>query len=80
MFNGSACSSSFEHNDNVFWCVANELCLSLASGESPSLTDSGHISAAVGEDMTVVILLSVRWEGLDTQQHPHTPTHTLLSL
>lgn len=53
-------------------------CLSLARGESPCLTDSGHISAAVEEDMTVVILLSVRWEGLDThtvshrQKHAHT--------
>ena len=54
--------------------VTNELCLLLASGESPCLTDSGHISAAVEEDMTVVILLSVRREGLDA--HTKTQKHT----
>lgn len=50
------------------------MCLLLASGESPCVTDGGHISAAVEEDITVVILLSVSWEGLDT--HRHTQTHT----
>lgn len=39
------------------------------SGESLCVIDSVHISAAVEEDMTVVILLSVRREGLDTHRH-----------
>lgn len=70
--------SSSDHDDGVFWCITNELCLLLASGESPSVTDGGHISAAVEEDMTVVILLSVSWEGLDTHRHTHKHTHTHL--
>ncbi len=72
------CGSSSYHDDGVFWCIINELCLLLASGESPCVTDSGHISAAVEEDMTVVILLSVSWEGLDTHRHTHKHTHTHL--
>ena len=72
----SVCGSSSDHDDGVFWCATNELCLLLASGESPCVTDSGHISAAVEEDMTVVILLSVSWEGLDTHRHTHTHKHT----
>lgn len=72
------CGSSSDHDDGVFWCIINELCLLLASGESPCVTDSGHISAAVEEDMTVVILLSVSWEGLNTQRRTHTNTHILI--
>lgn len=73
----NACGSSSDYDDGVFWCCTNELCLLLASGESPCVTDSGHISAAVEEDMTVVILLSVSWEGLETHRHTHQHTHTL---
>lgn len=60
----------------VFLVCYNESCLLLAGGESPRLPDSLHISAAVEEDMAVVILLSGRWEGLDT--HTHTHTHILI--
>lgn len=44
-----------------FTVCGKESCIfffKLAGGESPCLPDSGHISAAVEEDMTVVILLS----------------------
>lgn len=68
----------------VFRGFTNKLCLLLAIGESLSVTDSTPISAAVHEDMTVVILLSVTWEGQGTckkhksiNTHMHTPTHTL---
>lgn len=64
----------------VFLVCYNESCLLLAGGESPCLPDSLHISAAVEEDMAVVILLSGRWEGPDThthiEAHTHTNTHT----
>lgn len=38
---------------------------------SPCVTDSGHISAAVEKDMTVVILRPLSWEGLDPHRHTH---------
>ena len=59
-----------------FLGVTNKMCLLLASRESPCVPDSAHISAAVHEDMTAVILLSARWEGLKTHNHTHTHTKT----
>lgn len=61
-----------------FWYITNELCLLLTSGESLCVTNSGHISAAVEEDMTVVILLSVNREGLETHKHTHKHIYTHL--
>lgn len=61
--------SCCDHDNGIFWCITNELFFLLASGESPCVIDSGHISAAVKEDMTVVILLSVSRDGLDTHRH-----------
>lgn len=40
-------SSHSEYGDGVFWSATNESRLFPASGESPRLTDSDHISAAV---------------------------------
>lgn len=50
-------------------------------GSPPYVIDSGHISAAVKEDMTVVIILSVSRDGLDTHMHKiHTHLVTITVL
>lgn len=53
------------------WQGVMRFLFKLAGGESPCLPDSGHISAAVEEDMTVVILLSGWGEGLWTHTHTY---------
>lgn len=68
--------SCSDDDNSVFWCITNERCLLLTSGESLRVADSGHISAAVEEDMTVVILLSVSREGPDTRRHTHKHAHS----
>lgn len=71
-------SSRCGYGDGVFWRVANELRLLAASGESPRLTDSDHISAAV-EGGTWLLLSFCLWNGrgwthMQTHRHPHTPS------
>lgn len=55
-------------DNGIIWCITKYLFSLVVSGESLCVIDSGHISAAVKEDMTV-ILLSVNRNGLDTHRH-----------
>lgn len=65
-------SSHSEYGDGVFRSVT----VTPFTGQwGVPMADSDHISAAVEGAMTVVILLSVKWEGLDT--HANIQTHTL---
>lgn len=65
------------YGDGVFCSVANELRLLLASGESPRLTDSDHISAAVegGHDCCYPSVCEMGGPG-PIYKHTDIDTHT----
>ena len=66
-------SSRSEYGDG--WSVTNESCLLLTSGESPRLTDSDHISAAVegGHDCCYPSVLEMVGAGRPCK-HKDTPS------
>lgn len=73
---GDLRSSRSEYGNGVSWSAANESCLLPASGESPRLTDSDHISAAVGGGRHDCCYPFVCETGGAGHTRAHTPTRT----
>lgn len=75
MLEGDLRSSCSEYGNGVSWSATNESCLLPASGESPRLTDSDHISAAVegGHDCCYPSVCEMGGAG---NTRAPTPTHT----